>query len=302
MIWIPFTFFAALMQAVRTAGQKQLSATTSIMAATTARYTHGLPFAWAYLVALLWALGGPQVWSNPSQGLRYVSFCLAAGLAQIAATAVLIHMFRLRNFAVATMYIKSEILLTAIIGSLFFTEVISPWGWAAMLIAFLGLIFLTAAKQGWVGPWQLLSDPSALWGLTASLLFALTSLLLRDASQQILHPNVMLRAACVLVTMVSMQALICLAWMALRERPALLGLWRRPGLAGFVGFTSLAGSIGWFTAMAAINASYVKTLGQVELFFVMLISLLYFREVPKRLEWIGLAFLVFGILLLLLMR
>jgi drug/metabolite transporter (DMT)-like permease len=302
MIWIPFTLMAAFMQSVRTAGQKQLSGATSIMAATTARYTHGLPFAWAYLGLLVWLFGAPAAWSDAGPALRFLITCLAAGVAQIAATAVLIHMFRLRNFAVATMYIKSEILLTAVIGSLFFTEQISLWGWLAMVVAFIGLIFLTAAKQGWVSPGRLLSDPSALWGLTASLLFALTSLLLRDASQQVLHDNVMLRAACVLVTMVSLQALLCLAWMGLRERPALLGLWRRPALAGFVGFTSLAGSAGWFTAMAAMNASYVKTLGQVELFFVMLISLLYFREVPKRLEWIGFAFLVLGILLLLGMR
>ncbi len=298
MIWIPFTLLAALMQAVRTAGQKQLSQASSIMGATTARYTHGLPFAWAYLGLLVWLFGWPGAWPGP----RFFVFCLAAGLTQIAATAVLIHMFRLRNFAVATMYIKSEILLTAVIGTLFFTEEISSWGWLAMIIAFLGLIFLTVAKQGWVSPLQLISDPSALWGLAAALLFALTSLLLRDASQQIAHDNVMLRASCVLVTMVSMQAVLCLVWMAWRERPALLALVGRPGLASFVGFTSLAGSAGWFTAMAAMNASYVKTLGQIELFFVMGISLFYFRETPKRLEWVGFGFLVLGILLLLVMR
>ncbi len=298
MIWIPFTLLAAVMQAIRTAGQKQLSQASSIMAATTARYTHGLPFAWAYLALLVAMFGWPSAWP----GLRFYGFCLAAGLTQITATAALIHMFRLRNFAVATMYIKSEILLTAIIGTLFFTEDVSVWGWLAMVIAFLGLIFLTVAKQGWVSPWQLISEPSAAWGLAAALLFALTSLFLRDASQQVAHSNVMMRASCVLVTMVSMQALLCTAWMIGRERPALAALMQRPGLATFVGFTSLAGSAGWFTAMAAMNASYVKTLGQIELFFIMGISLFYFRETPKRLEWVGFGFLVFGILLLLVMR
>ena len=46
--WVWWTLLAAMMQAVRTAGQKQLTAAVTPLAATLVRYLFGLPF------ALLW--------------------------------------------------------------------------------------------------------------------------------------------------------------------------------------------------------------------------------------------------------
>lgn len=51
--WIYFTLLAATMQAVRTAGQKQLSGKLNSMATTGVRYIYALPFAWLYLWWLL---------------------------------------------------------------------------------------------------------------------------------------------------------------------------------------------------------------------------------------------------------
>ena len=52
-IWIAFTLLAATMQAVRTAGQKQLSVHLNSMATTSVRYVYALPFAYVYLYWLL---------------------------------------------------------------------------------------------------------------------------------------------------------------------------------------------------------------------------------------------------------
>lgn len=297
-LWIIATIFAACMQAVRTAGQKQLSQASSPFGATAVRYLHGLPMAWLYFAVLAGMFGLAEGWPGP----RYYLMCLIAGALQVMATVILVHMFSLRHFAVANMYIKAEVILTAIIGSIFFTEVITGYGWVAILIAFSGLIVLTIAKQGWVSPIKLITEPSALFGLLAASMFAFTGLCLRDATQQVEHLSPIMRAGTVLATMVSMQSLICTVWLVGFERATAAKLWRMPGLSSFVALTSLLGSAGWFTAMAMISVSYVKTLGQIELIIMMVIGIVYFREYPKRLEWLGFALLLSGILLLLVKR
>ena len=59
-------------------------------------------------------------------------------------------------------------------------------------------------------------------------------------------------------------------------------------------------SVGWFTAMTIQNAAYVRALGQIELVFTFAASHLFFGERSNRLELIGIALVVGGLLILLL--
>ncbi len=45
--------------------------------------------------------------------------------------------------------------------------------------------------------------------------------------------------------------------------------------------TSL-GSLGWFSAMSLQTVPYVKTLGQIEIFFMMVISAFWLKEQTRR--------------------
>jgi uncharacterized membrane protein len=47
-------------------------------------------------------------------------------------------------------------------------------------------------------------------------------------------------------------------------------------------------------------ASYVKTLGQLEFLFTLAISILYFRERPTPMEYMGMGLIIFGAVILLL--
>jgi drug/metabolite transporter (DMT)-like permease len=62
------------------------------------------------------------------------------------------------------------------------------------------------------------------------------------------------------------------------------------------------GSLGWFTAFALTNAAYVRALGQIELVFSYLSAVFFFRERVTRMEVIGIAILVLGIVTLVLER
>jgi drug/metabolite transporter (DMT)-like permease len=193
--------------------------------------------------------------------------------------------------------VRSEILLTALIGITFFTEQISVMGWIAMFASVGGLILISIAKQDGVGSlWNL----SAAFGLGAGLAFALTSLFLRQASLSFGLDDAVFSAAITLVYMVTLQTVICLVLVGIwkpQELTQLKGL-LKPAI--FVGVTSVLGSAGWFTAMTLQSASYVKTLGQVEFLITLMLSIFYFKEKPTPMELLGMGLIVLGAMLLLL--
>jgi len=71
-----------------------------------------------------------------------------------------------------------------------------------------------------------------------------------------------------------------------------------PALA--VGVSGFLASVGWFTAFALQNAAYVRAVGQIELVFTFLASVLFFKERTTRLELLGIILIMAAILLLIL--
>lgn len=291
--WVLWTFLAASMQAVRTAGQKQLSEVVSPLTATLVRYLFGLPFALLYLSFL----AAQRDWVFPELNFVFLFSGFTAGVLQIVATILLIRLFGMRNFAVGTTFVRSEILLTALIGLAFFTEQIDLQGWIAMFASVAGLVLISIARQDGVSSiWNL----SAAFGLAAGLAFALTSLFLRQASLSLGEGDATFTAAITLVYMVSLQTIICLILVAYRQPQEFVLVGARLNAALFVGVTSVLGSAGWFTAMTLQSASYVKVVGQVEFLITLLLSIFYFKEKPTPTELLGMGLVILGAVVLLL--
>ena len=141
-IWIPITFLAAFMQAARTAGQKYLTKDFSAVGASYVRFLWGLPFALAYL----WFLQQNGGYALPEADWQFFVFAALAGLSQITATVLLVFLFSLRNFAVGSTYARTETLLTAIVGALFFHEVLAGAGWIAIAIGAPGVVLINLAR------------------------------------------------------------------------------------------------------------------------------------------------------------
>lgn len=301
LIWIPISVMGALMQAVRTAAQKDLNQRLSALVTTYVRSIFGLPLMLAYLVAVK-AIGGAP-W--PSFNAPFWLNSLGASLSQVAATVLLIRLFSLRNFAVGTTLTKTDIMMTAIIGSIFFSEVITGVGWIAIALILAGVILITVARQG-PRAFFIASDSgvpglrSTLIGLASGLAFCFSYLFLREASLSLGGGDFLVRAACTVVSVTGIQVVLFGLWLLVREPKGLMAMFPDWRLCSFIGLTSAFGSICWFTAMTIQNASYVRAVGQVEAIFTLLISHLYFRERLNAAEFLGIGVIVAGILVFLL--
>jgi len=136
--WIAFTVLAAFMQAVRTAGQKQLTSSVSPMGATLIRYVYGLPFAVIYLLFITQGDGVSHL-LDAIVNRRFVVYAILAGVAQILATFLLIKVFSFRNFTVGTSFAKTEAIQTAVFASVFFGATLNALGWLAVAIGVAGI-------------------------------------------------------------------------------------------------------------------------------------------------------------------
>jgi drug/metabolite transporter (DMT)-like permease len=300
-LWIVIAVFAALMQAVRTAAQKTLNQTMSNLGTTYVRSLVGLPIMAVYLtIVLAWSgRGVPPITAS------YVGFTLAGAVSQVVATMLLIYMFKLRNFAVGTMLTKVDILMTAIIGALFFSETLSAAGVAALVVVVSGVILMSvgrmglgALRTGHAGLLEILAERSTLVALACALMFTFSYLLFREATLIIkVRPgDFMWSAAWTVVIATIMQVLVMGPWLAVTEPKFYQALWSARRIAAFIGVTSSIGSVGWFTAFALQNASYVRAVGQIEVVFTLLIAWLYFRERIAALEYAGIVLVVCGVL------
>lgn len=285
------------MQSVRTAGQKYLTNDVTPLAATLVRYLFGLPFAVLYITWLLFQpdLSTPEL-REVNLGLTFYVSATLAGILQIIATVLLVHLFGMRNFAIGSTYIRTEIVITAILGMLFFSEHMSLTGWIAVLVCASGLVMISTVKSGHVsGFW----NRSAIFGLASGLCFSLTSLFLRQASLSLANPNFQYTAAITLTYMIVLQTLVTFAYVVVKDKRQirLILLKWRPSL--FVGITSVLGSIGWFTAMTIEPAVYVKTVGQIEFIFTFLVSVFFFKEIPSQKEILGMLLIMAAVIVLL---
>jgi drug/metabolite transporter (DMT)-like permease len=292
--WIVFTLFAALMQAVRTAGQKKIARHITPMATTLVRYLFGLPFAIAYLYYINLGSGHFDLQSIFSQH-QFIMYALAAAIAQIMATVWLVKVLSYKNFAVGTSFAKTEAIQTAILGAVFFSAYLSVFGWIAVVLGVLGILVVSLPDKG-----KPIEKATVIYGVLSGIAFAFTSLWIREASLS-LGDNFMFNAAFTLVFMVSIQTVICLIYVFYKQKEQLKILKQHIPLAVFVGATSALGSIGWFTAMTYHNAAIVKSLGQIEFIFTLLITYFFFNEKISFKEYIGMGLILSSVLILLLM-
>ncbi len=295
-LWIPITIGAAFLQNLRSAVQKHLKGVMGTTGATFVRFGFGLPFAFAFVALLHLGRGDPL----PSLNGAFLAWAVLGGLAQIAGTALLVHLFSFRNFAVGTAYSRTEPAQAALFGLLFLGETITLGTLTAIAISVFGVMLISVAHTAMSARTLVTSvfARNALVGLASGTAFGVSAVAYRAASLSLGGPNFMMQAAVTLAVVILFQTIVMVGWMAVRE-PAEFGRIRRawkPSL--FVGLVGASASFGWFMAMTLQQAAVVKALAQVEMIFTFASSIWFFRERINVIEVAGCLLIVLGILTL----
>ena len=282
--WILFTLMAAFMQAWRNAFQKQLSTTVDVYGVTLARFIFALPLALLYISCLYHF---QPVTDSVHFNLRFAIYVLIAALSQIAATALMVQLFKQKNYAIGVGLAKSEAVLAAIIAVVFLSDHLSLLGWFGVAVGGFAVFLMSKGRD-----FSDFSVPTLCIGIGSGLCFAITSLLVREASLELDNLPFIHRAAWVLLMVIGTQCFLLLMYLGIFRRATLWAMWQRIGLTFRVSLCSFLASLGWFSAMSMQSVPIVKTLGQVEIIFSMLISAYFFKEKLARAEHLGIVLVV----------
>ncbi len=257
------------------------------------RFLYGVPFALAWLFAVQKLSAAPV----PAPSVGFAAWVAVGGLAQIAATALLLRTMQERNFALGVAYSKTEILQVAAFGLIILGDPIALPVALAVASGTAGVLLLSPADKerpmrallaGW-------TSRTALLGLACGACFAISVVGYRGATLALPGTPFLMSAAYTLVAAQVFQTVALGGWLLARDAAVVrkvLEAWRVSLFAGFMG---AAASAGWFTAFAIAPAAHVRTLGLVELVFSYAVSRRLFRERLSRLELGGMALLALGV-------
>ncbi len=291
--WIFISVAAAAFQTLRFMLQKHLSmGALSTGGATFARFIYSMPVV-VTLVGSYLALTGTAL---PEFSARFWFYALTGGLSQILATWLVVALFRQRNFAVGITFKKTEVIQTALVGFIVLGDRVSLSALMAITLGLIGVLVLADNPAGrGRGAGRLINRAAGL-GLASGAFFALSAVAYRGATLEIASADALLRAGVTLAVVTTSQAIGMALWLSWREGGEVgrvLAAWRT---AMWMGITGMLGSLCWFTAFTLQSAAYVFAVGQVEVIFSMLASVMFFRERIAGREMLGIGLLSASIL------
>ncbi|MEC7284109.1 MAG: EamA family transporter [Pseudomonadota bacterium] len=278
MSWILFTLGAVVMQTVRNALQSKLSGAVNTSGVTLSRFILAPPIALVYLL-ILYSSSASQA---PEFSGTFIAVLLCASLLQIAATSLMVILFKQKNFAIGAGLAKSEALVAGVVGMLFFGSYLTPLGWAGIVIGAIAVFVLSSGNR-----LHGISVKTMVIGLACGTCFALTSLLVREASHM-LNVQHTVAAAWVLLWVLCVQTISLSGYIALTKPFVFRQLTNAKKQVLAISTVSCLGSICWFTAMALQHVALVKTLGQLEVLLTLILSHYWLKNAVTKREIAGL--------------
>jgi drug/metabolite transporter (DMT)-like permease len=285
-MWIPITICATVFQTARTATQQRLRSLLSVSGAGFVRYLYGAPLAITAVIVVALVDGG-----LPTPSARFWPIIAGGGLAQILGTVLMIRAFDARDFAIGTVYTKTEVVQVAVFSLVFLNEPLRPIGWLATLFCLSGVVLLAGGRHV-----LRVRDRAAQLGMAAGACFALAAVGIRAASQTFDGGSVVARALITLAVMNTMQIVMHGGYLVAREREqARLAVvhWRSSAV---VGVLSVCGSACWALAFTLQNAARVRTFGQIELLITFFVAHVWLGERHGRREYAASGLVLLGVI------
>ncbi len=287
-MWWLITLVAAAFQTSRTAMQHRLRSLLSVSGAGFVRYVYGAPIATGAVVIA--ALAGAKF---PHVGVGFWPKIAGAGIAQIVATVFLIKAFDARDFAIGTVFSKTEVVQVSLFSLVFLGEPLRSLGYVFVVVCLGGIVLLVTKGQRLTK--AQFSDGAALYGVVAGGLFGAAAVGIRAATKELAGGSSPVKAIVALAVMNSIQTILHGGYLFVREPgQAKLAVvhWRSSAI---VGVLSVCGSACWALAFVLQNAARVRTFGQVELLFTFAVSHLWFKERHIRIEYVASGLVLVGV-------
>ena len=298
-LWIFVAIFAAALQTFRSAFQKRMIPEIGKFGATYIRFIYALPF--TFLIFIFWF----YILDNliPELNEKAILYCFVGALCQVLFTLLLMIIFSYRNFAAGIAFSKTEVLFAALIETFFLNIIFLPIINIGIFLGVFAVIFLSVAKET-TSIKDVFIKISKSFFTFSTLVGVLTGLILAGSTvgyrMAIVNVNGPILDATIYLSMLAVfiQSILMGIWLFYykqNEFKLVFKFWKKSLPAGICGSGATAG---WFLGFALATAAEVRAVGQVELIFSIMISLIIFKEKIQKTEFFGILMLILSILLI----
>ena len=299
VIWIIASIFAAACQTARSAFQKNMIPQLGDYGAAYIRFCYALPFTISIWVVWINFPGN----SIPDLSTYSITLCVLGSIFQVLFTYVLMKVFSHKSFATGVGFSKTEVVLIALLEVIILEVAFSFPLIFGICLGVISVLFLSFAKKGEtiLGTLKILFSSmlsiSTIIGLLSGLLLAASVVTFRMAIISVDAP-ILDKSIFISVIAIVFQTLFVGVYLFLFKKEQFIAVFKywKPSLPA--GICGTGATFGWFLAFGLATAAEVRAVGQVELIFSILISILVFKEKIKNTELIGIILLALSILII----
>ena len=298
MNWIIFTISGAFFQNLRSSLQKKLNIDLSIIASTYVRFAFALPFA---IIVFFLNFGNFEIIFKIIEQKNFLYLTIIASVLQIMFTFTLLYLFKFSNFVVGTSLSKTEVIQVAIFEYFLLKDKLNVFGIFGIIIATIGVIIISIKDLKLF--FSNFFSKVTLVGLTTGLFLGLSVVFFRAATLSLEDFSSNFdRAIITLFFGLVVQTFLISIYLFIFERSEFKKFRDNKlesCLAGLAGFLA---TLSWFFAFTFIQASFVRALGQVEIFFSFISSKYFFKEKITIIEITGILVFIVGVTVMLLTK
>ena len=298
MNWIIITICGAFFQNLRSSLQKKLNKNLSTVASTYVRFAFALPFATLLFFFNFHNLEIIPIILNQT---NFLYFTILGSVFQIIFTFILLYLFKFSNFVVGTALSKTEVIQVAIFEYFLLKDKLNIFGVFGIIIATVGVIIISVKDLKLF--FSNFFSKTTLIGLTTGLFLALSVVYFRAAALSLENfSSNFEKAISTLFFGLVIQTFIITIYLFIFERSEFRKLYNNKFESCLAGFAGFMATMTWFYAFTLVQASFVRALGQVEIFFSYLSSKYFLKEKVTISEIVGILIFVSGVMLMLLTK
>ena len=298
MVWAIFAILAAFFQNLRTSLQKKLNKNLSIVASTYVRFAFALPFA---LIVFIFNFGNFDIISTVLNQSNFFYYTFLGSVIQITFTITLLYLFRFSNFVVGTSLSKTEVIQIAIFEYIILKDKLNLFGVLGIIIATIGVIMISIKDLRLF--FKNFFSKVTLIGLGAGLLLGLSVVYFRAAALSLENFSSNFDKAFMTVFFaLIIQTTVITIYLVIFERPEFKKFLENKFEIFLAGLSGFLATLSWFFAFTLIQASFVRALGQIEIFFSYVSSKYLFKEKITFIEILGVLTFIAGATILLLTK